>query len=1247
MLVGAVGLGLFSRGSHSYAHVPAFNIQLDSIPSDSIKADTIMPPYSPSKTPTYNDAYRFGDPFSNRESPSPLLLADPSAVDLEVNYDTSGVSYSVYERIGDVNFRPMTTMSFEEYDAHNDKEIQKEYFQERSAGLDGESAVSGRTLIPRLYISPMFDRLFGGSYVDIQPTGFVTLDFGGRFQRMENPQVSQRQQRNGGFNFDQQISLNLVGKVGEKLAVTANFDNNNTFDFQNNMKVEYTGFEEDIVKKIEIGNVSMPVSNSLMTGAQSLFGVKTELQFGKLFVTGVVSRQQGKNEVISVGGGTDGGGYLGKEFEVRASEYDENRHFFLGHFFRDNYEKWHRNLPNITSSLNITRLEVYVINRSNDTRTTRQIAAFQDLGEASVIGNDQIIGKDGAAAGNPTENAANNLYSSIEGVNRDKDGIVSELDDYGLEESKDYLKIGTARKLEASEYVINGKLGYVTLLRKLQNDELLAVSYEYTYAGRPYRVGELTEDYSTFSENDVIFLKMLRPNKIDTKAPTWDLMMKNIYYLNASQIQQDGFQLRIRYRDDASGIDNPSLHQGAQTANIPLIQLVGLDQLNQNGDLQRDGNFDYIEGVTIEERNGYLKFPVLEPFGSTLESKFLPSEQNLVNKYVYDTLYNGTQADAQQVSNKDKYFITGKYNASGGQSEIQIPAFNLSPGSVVVTAGNTPLTEGLDYTVDYNLGSVRILNEGILSSGKQINISYEKADLFNFQARWLYGARLDYRFNENFNIGATILHLNERQGGVSRYQIGDEPTSNTKYGFDLNYQEEVPFLTKAMDFLPLVNTKEASSVSFNAEFAQLVPGTSNVVNGEKTSYIDDFENAVSNIGLDGWAGWSLAATPFSLYKGREGTQRVNDNRAKLAWYSVDPTVFYRSTGAINKPDNIKDEDLDNHYVRPVGPQEIYRERANNQIVAYENIFDIAYYPEERGSYNYNPEVKGDGKLPDARSNWGGITRAIINEVDFEKSNVEYIEFWMMDPFIGGAVGAIEGEPYAPGTRNGKLVFNLGSVAEDILQDNNHSFESGLPPNGDPEKVNFSPDWGNTPKDPFLVNFFENSSSARVNQDVGLDGLDDDGELQLYTGASRPQAVLDDPSADNFYHFLDEKYDRENGKILERYKNWNGMDGNSPIPSGRFPKSSTVIPDNEDLNRDLTVAGANSEQYYEYTVNLKDGELEVGKNFIVDKVRGAELQGTPANWYLFRIPVRTEDKKAINGITGFKNVKYMQDVPHRV
>ncbi len=1229
-------------------------ILIQQTPQDTVKTDTI-PPYTPTKVPTYQPSYRFGDPFSNQSSHSPLLLSDPSSIDLQVDFDST-INYSVYERIGDVNFRPVTTMTFEEYDKFNDDQIAKDYFQERSSGLDGESAVSGRSLIPRLYISPVFDRLFGGSYVDIQPNGFVNLDFGGRWQRVDNPAIPLRQQRNGGFNFDQQISLNLIGKIGEKLAVTANFDNNNTFDFQNNLKVEFTGYEEDIIKKIEIGNVSMPVSNSLMTGAQALFGVKTELQFGNLYVTGVASRQQGKSDVLTIESG-----FQGKEFEVRASNYDENRHFFLGHFFRDNYERWLSTLPQITSGVNVTRVEVYVINRNNDTRSTREVVGLMDLGEGEAknilrnplsvpTGNYEVTPASGQSSRFPTTNSANNLYSDFTALNVRASSEVTETLETAFDfvDGTDFVKVGTARQLEPDEFVINDRLGYITLLRKLQNDEMLAVSYEYTFDGGRYRVGELSEDYQIYKDDEVIVMKLLRPNKINTQIPSWDLMMKNIYNLNASQIEREGFTLRVHYRDDATGIDNPSLHEGSRTKDQPLIEILGLDQLNQNNDRQRDGNFDYIEGVTIDVRNGNIMFPVLEPFGSKLESQFLDSEVFLKEKYVYDTLYRTTKADAELVASKNKFFIVGRFNA-GSSSEIALPGINIAENSVIVTAGNTPLTEGLDYSVDYNLGRVRILNQGILSSGKTINIAYEKADLFNFQARWLYGARADYKFSENFNFGATILHLNERPGGISRFTIGDEPTKNTKYGFDLSYQGEVPFLTKFMDFLPLVSTKAPSSITFNAEFAQMIPGTSNLVDGKGTSYIDDFESAVNPQNLAGWAGWKLAATPettdrrFNSTSASSSALSTNFKRAKMAWYSIDPSTFYTPNSRFY-PDNLTEEDLNNHYVRPVLPQEIFRQRDRDVIVFPLSVFDIAYYPSERGQYNYNPNLTQEGLLPDPKSNYGGITRAITTEVDFDKTNIEYLEFWMLDPFIDSPRGIVQaGYSNVPNTTGGDLIFNLGSISEDIIPDGRHSFESGYPFDGDLTQV-LENEWGRVPSEPFLTNNFENQASKRDNQDLGLDGAALAAEQSIFegyiNGLTVPNTVREqiraDPSGDDFEHYLGAGLDTRNVKILERYKNWNGLEANSPVNSGNDrPSASTTTPDNEDLNQDNTISDL--EEYYEYKLSLKPGELDIGKNHIVDKVSDDSGEAT---WYLFRIPVKNPDR-VYGGINGFKTIRFLR------
>ncbi len=1234
-------------------------IAQDTTRQDTVSQDTVEESYAPSRLPTFEPKDRYGNPFVYDESNSPLLLKDPSTLQLDLEIDT-GNNYTIYEKIGDINYRPTSTMTFEEFQAAQEEKMIKEYWKNRSAGLDGESAVSGRRLIPPIYVSPVFDRIFGGSYVDIRPNGYVNLDFGGRWQRIDNPAIPIRQQRNGGFEFDQQISMNVVGQIGDKLAVTANFDNNNSFDFENNLKVEYTGYEEDIIKKIEVGNVSLPLNNSLIMGAQNLFGLKTQLQFGKMYVTGVASTQRGKSEVITIEGGSDG---QGREFQLRASEYDENRHFFLGHFFRDNYERWLSGLPQVLSGVNVTRVEVYVINRNNNTQTLRNFLGMMDLAEGRVIyrEDNQYIG---AGRGNvPNNNEANLLFQSLQDNDdiRIVDNTSSILEeDWGLVKSTDFEVVTAARKLEDKEFTFHKQLGYISLYRKLQNDEALAVSYEYTYNGQRYKVGELTEDYQNISEDQVIFLKLLRPTKINPRVPSWDLMIKHIYNLNASQIAREGFDLRVIYRDDRTGIDNPSLHEGRNTKDIPLVELFSLDRLNQNNDPQRDGVFDFVEGITVNPEYGTIIFTVLEPFGQHLKNKFEEDETALIEKYVYDTLYNTTKADAELAIDKNKFFLVGRVRG-GSSTEIVLPGINIAEGSVRVIAGNLPLNEGIDYRVDYQLGKVSIINQSVLNSGKQIQIQYEKADLFNFQSRTLMGTRLDYVVNENFNIGGTMLYLNERPL-VSRISIGDETTRNLKYGLDLNYREESQFLTKMVDALPLISTKEPSVLSFNAEIAQLKPGTSNIVKGEGTSYIDDFEGAITpyNMGNNIMA-WTLGATPKSddnYYA--DGGLSINDvsinyKRAKLAWYIID-NLFYRNTG-ISKPQNLTEDDLKNHYVRAVIPQEIFKNRDREVVNTNEPIFDLAYYPFERGQYNFNPDLNNSAFLNNPRQNWGAVSRAVSGDVDFDKTNIEYIEFWLMDPFINVTNNAPNNphglindgiNPPKANTTGGKLIFHLGSISEDVMKDGRHAFENGLPADGNTANT-IANTWGRVTTQQYLTNAFDNSPSSRPNQDVGLDGVVNSDEAEFFddfvnnitVSPAALDRILEDPSADNFQYFLGPELDNRDAKVLERYKMFNGMDGNTPVASGttEYTPVGTTLPDNEDLNGDNTLSDL--EEYYEYSVDLKPGDLQIGKNYIVDRVTN-EINGDEVNWYLFRIPIK-EPSRVQGDINGFKSIRFMRTV----
>jgi len=1223
--------------------------QQDTVRQDSVKKDSIRN-YKPTKRPTYQAQDRYGDPFSSNLSRSPLLLEDPAALSLDVEIDT-GLNYTIYETIGDINFRPTSSMSFEEFSKYQEERLLNDYWRERSLGLDGESAISGRSLIPPLYVSPAFDRLFGGSAVQIIPNGFVTLDLGARFTRNKDPNIPVQAQRYGSFEFEPQINMNAVGKVGEKLAITANFADNNSFDFQNDLKVEYTGYEEEIIRKIEIGNVSMPVNNSLITGAQNLFGIKTQLQFGHLFVTSVTSTQRGTAETITVSGGEG----QRQEFEVRSSDYDENRHFFLGHFFRDNYERWLRGLPQLNSGVNVTRVEVFIINRTQATNTQRRIAAFMDLGETNPDNIFQPSLVPANAGNRPTDNEANALWSTVQNLPKDFGSFEAALDGINpsLTKTVDYETQNVSRKLEATEYTFHSRLGYVSLQRQLQNDEMLAVSYEYSFNGERYVVGELSETYGVRPDEQVAILKLLRPSKVNIDVPTWDLMMKNIYNLPGNQITQDGFQLRIIYRDDRTGQDNPSLHESS-LRDEPLLRILNLDSLNQNGDPQPDGNFDYIADATIDENFGRIIFPVLEPFGESLGDLFEPDEESFRSKYVFTTLYESTKNDAEQLTSKDKFFIKGQY-ASGSSTEIALPGINISPESVVVSSGGTQLTPQVDYRVDPNLGRVTILNQGILNSGRDITITFEREDLFNFQSKTLVGTRFDYILSDKINFGATVLRHTQRPLGVSRYSIGTEPTNNTKWGLDVNYSSEVPFLTKAVDFIPFIDTKAPSSVTFRGEFAQMIPGTSNQVNGEGASYIDDFEQSVTlnNLGSDALS-WNIAAVPETTDNRFMGTGKyaANLNRAKLAWYQIDLSTVYQNNGP-NVPE-LTDASLENHYSRPVPGDEIYKNRDRPIGIFITPTFDMAYYPGERGMYNFTTDLTLNGGLKNPREKWGGITRAITTEVDFDKSNIEYIEFWLLDPFIDTQRGVIDdGSPDpAANTTGGKMFFHLGSVSEDILPDNKLAYENGLPDDYDDATDISETEYGRVTNEAPINDAFSNDVGARPNQDVGMEGVRNDREAEFFSdfitdinnnagiSPAAKQAILDDPSADNFRFFLGDEFDARQATILERYKNFNNYENNTPIAnnSDAFNPSGSRLPDSEDLNNDRTVATL--EEYYEYEVGLTQDQLNVANNpYIVDEATSEE-EGV--KWYLFRIPIR-EPTSSFGGINGFKTIRFIRTV----
>ncbi|WP_178985978.1 T9SS outer membrane translocon Sov/SprA [Winogradskyella helgolandensis] len=1210
-----------------------------------------------------------------------LNMPNPNSIVSKYTYDPILDRYVYSEKIGNFNINYPLILTPDEFQELVLQEKLKAYYKKMAdaqAGQKEGSEEDQKNLLPEFYVnSGLFETIFGGNTINVIPQGSVEVDLGILFSKQDNPSFSPQNRTNFTFDFDQRISLSLLGKVGTRLQVTANYDTEATFDFQQVVKLEYTPTEDDIIRKIEVGNVSMPLNSSLITGAQSLFGVKTELQFGKTRVTAVFSEQQSQSKsVVAEGGGTV------EEFEFYAQDYDENRHFFLAQYFQETYDKALQQYPFIDNQgLQITRAEVWVTNRTNETENVRNIVAFQDLGESTAdnIGIDPIpagfINNLGAKPSNenndfdPTNigGAGSLLTESVRNITNIQGGV-----NVSIQEGFDYGKLESASKLiEGQDYVLNAGLGYISLSQRLLNDEVLAVAFQYTLGGQVFQVGEFANDgvdattVDNTSGTDVVsnqslIVKMLKSAVTSVDQPIWDLMMKNIYDTGAYQLNQEDFTLNIFYTESSAlnyitpvtvgGVevefptfDNNTPNVTSDDSEIretPLIRLFHLDKLNYNGDAQTqgDGFFDYVEGVTILSQNGKIIFTKSEPFGRYLFD-VLDNDGNSNNnatdydditdtqagynenqkKYVYDILYKSTKTAALDEAEKNKFQIKGRYTSSGSDSGISIGAFNVPRGSVTVTAGGRTLVEGVDYTVNYQLGRVEILDEALKASNTPINISVENNAVFGQQTKRFTGINVEHQFNDNFVLGTTLLNLNERPI-TQKANYNSEPINNTIFGFNGNYSTEVPFLTRMVNKLPNIDTDVPSSLSLRGEFAYLLPGASSGADfdDEATAYIDDFEGTQGSINLLSPTSWTLASRPLNLPSNIPGND-VNGiengfGRALLNWYTIDP-IFYST----QRPDGITDDDVSDLYTRRVFIEEIFDQDIVQGQTSVINTLDLAYYPTERGPYNFDPTAANGAALNPSNS-WGGITRQITS-TDFEQANVEYIEFWVQDPFLDN--------PSNPG---GKLYINLGNISEDILKDGKKQFENGLPEDGDVSILGRTEFGSVVPQNQSLVYTFGTTGTERTNQDVGFDGFDDSEELAEFGAEFGP-----DPSNDNYVYYLN-----TDGDIYNRYKKYNSTQGNSPETFTDTNRGSTTQPDVEDINRDNTMNTINS--YYQYEVDINSSSLNLN-NPIINDIKEASVtlengDTREVSWYQFRIPIGESDiREAVGGISDIRSIRF--------
>ena len=1190
-------------------------------------------------------------------------LGNPSSLNQTIVYDPSTGTYIFTETLGNgLNFKNPSMMTLEEYLNYKNKKAIDQNWQE----IIEEESVVGRSFeLPIKIGSKAFENFFGSDEIVIRPQGNVEVQFGINSSRYDNPILPMRQRKITRFDFQQNINMDIVGQIGTKLKIGVKYSTQASFDFENTSKLEHTGDEDQILQKIALGMVSLDLPTSLIQGSQTLFGAKTQLKFGRATIDLIAASSKGKRQEINITGKSQV-----QKFELSADNYEANRHYFLNLFHQQNYDNAMSTLPVVNSTRYITRIEVWITNRTNNTENTRNIIAFADLGEGLATNCQGTPG--GNQVNNDPDNSANALYDwaanqpLVRGFSNAVSALSAQVTAPGpFQQAIDYEKVENARKLTEQEYTYNALLGYISLNNPLNNDEVLAVAYEYTYRGETYHVGEFSTDGA--SGQQALILKLIKPTITNPRNKIWDLMMKNVYSVGAFQVDQLGFRVDILYNNPETSVLLPIFPMNG-VDDKQLVTLLDMDKINQNNQPFSDGVFDFVpfnmvnnkadNGGTINRKNGRIFFSTIEPFGKTLAKKLsdVGIPQLTIDKVSFYELYDSTKTAAQQIPSKNRFLFKGEYQSSVS-SDIPLNALNVPQGAVSVTAGGIKLTEGTDYTVDYNLGRVKILNTGILESNTPIKISIESNSVFGFQARSLFGGHYQYRFSDKFKIGGTWVRMTERPV-TQKVDFGSEPFKNNVIGADFALRTNVPFLTKLVDLLPVISTTQMSTFSLTGEVAHLIPGQPRAINKDGTSYIDDFEASQSAIDLKSITAWRLASIPQGqpdlFPEAYVKDLSAGFKRSKIAWYLIDP-LFYQSNTLT--PDHIKQDAsmLADSRMRLVNQKDIFP-NLQQQYGSIPNIsvMELSYYPSERGMHNYDTTntVNIDGSFTNPENRWGGIMRSLTTN-DFEQTNIEFIQFWVLDPFNEDA------ENVNPNTMHsgGDLYFNLGNISEDILPDSRKSFENGLPPLATSIVDNIDTTvWSRISTQQVVVNAFDTDPESRKNQDVGIDGWNNDKEKLAFTNYVQwvqNNAVLDpvvkarmiaDPSNDDYNYYLDDNYDNESATILKRYKKYNGMEGNSPTTemsdtanADGYPTQGSNMPDLEDINQDNNLS--ESESYFQYKMSLRPNDMAVGKNYITN-VQVYQNGNKTEYWYQVKIPLRDFEKK-VNGIQDFRSIRFMR------
>ncbi|HYW34414.1 MAG TPA: cell surface protein SprA [Balneolaceae bacterium] len=1237
ILAGAIAIlftAVFFAPLHAQVTHKNHSLRVDSAAADS------LPPVPPLPFISY--------PFINY--PGPLFYIKVPSEKINIVRDSSG-RYISRRYLYNIPVAEPYVMNFHQYEAQSRRQSERSNWQELIREYE-QSQTKSQGLMNFKFNIPAgrksaFATIFGKNEVNLQVNGTANMNVGASISKTENPQVPPDQQTQVSPTFNQNLKLNIQGKIGDKLFIRTNWNTQAAFNFQNRVNILYKGYSNEILQRLQLGNVSMESGNSLIRGGQALFGVKSVVKLGSLKLTSVLSQQNGQANTQTITGGAKK-----RRINLRPADYEYDKNFFLDFYTRQQFEQDMSNPQKLGQALQLTEVKVWVLRQSQSSSSAqgeRKAIALVPLGDVDQ-GDSTFAPPNGANDAFP--NSLLNKY-------RDPSVGVS-ASDFNVDPSE-FVEGYFVPLQQGKDYEVNRALGFITLKRTLSSRQALAVSFKYKdpRTGKTISVGDVSQGGS-----NRIYLKLIRPPTMTTTNPAWKLMMKNIYNLGVKNITQEGLNLDIKYTEP--NVPSSSLPD----LSTPLLQQLGLDRVNQQGAVTPDNKVDFSTG-TLNPADGRIIFPYLQPFGNRIQSLLVNSglSKSQINHLTFEKLYRQKQVKAQEDSKNNYYSIRG--SSKGSVSNHY--SLGLSPvrGSVHVYANGEELQKGTDYRVDYSIGSVTILNDRYLQKGQQIKIKYEKNQLSQIKQRRLTGVRADYTLGKNINIGSTYFHLKE-QPNQDKIRLGNEPVNNTVLGFDAKAHFNLPWLTRVLDWMPLLQTKAPSHLRISGEFAQLRPGVAhtnavaraiknNRLTGDQKnglSYIDDFEGDDINISFRDPSRWHIAAAPAAVpgyapdkpYFGANPPQSLNvtlstkiarsDLRSQFSWYTI-PRNVDRILGNVSRTPE----------TQPVRVTDVFPNRDVLSGQNYISTLDVHYNPDKRGQYNYNDNLKT--LLNDHPGHtWGGMTTTLPSgEEDLSQNNVEYVEFWV-EPILpnGRTPTAQDKKDY-----NGHLYIDIGKVSEDVIPNFKTNTEDGLARRpSDLQVDNYGQQARSYIPNPLPPPQGQFSNKNRAKEDVGLDGAPDRGgidnknEQTLFssfikkmraeygTNSQQFKKIKNDPSNDDYVYYGESKL---KGEPLQKrfYRMYGYTEGNTP-PNTSNKRAITNKPNTEGLINPSHVQKTNA--YYEYQINLNPAtinKLQPGakSNYIADKIPGSRQQD---RWYHFKIPLKQFKRK-------FGNIQNFQDITH--